>query len=77
MHLLSLGTACPKVLTATHFHDLFHAELLSPSLPISFVHMEILLWSSSGHILDETHMADSGSREGQYAPGESITFLYR
>ncbi|KAF8517335.1 muts domain V-domain-containing protein [Gautieria morchelliformis] len=76
---LSLGTCCPKVLAATHFHDVFHNNLLPPSLPISFLHMQILLTSSSGVILDKPDTGNSENDEGRrlIQPGESITYLYR
>ncbi|KAH9841446.1 DNA mismatch repair protein MutS [Rhodofomes roseus] len=85
-HLASRGSACPKVLAATHFHDVFMPDLLDPgSLPITFVHMQILLTSSSGHLLRasgagdaDCGVEDDGEEDGaQVAPGERITYLYR
>jgi len=85
-HLANRGSACPKVLAATHFHDVFTPDLLDPaSLPITFVHMQILLTSSAGHLLRASGSddADSGveddgeEEEARVAPGERITYLYR
>ncbi|KAF8578057.1 hypothetical protein K439DRAFT_1654890 [Ramaria rubella] len=76
-HVLSLGTSCPKVLAATHFHDVFHDDLLSPSLPISFIHMQVLLTSSAGQILDDPDNGDDDAYGSLVKPGDSITYLYR
>ncbi|KAI5123127.1 hypothetical protein M0805_001482 [Coniferiporia weirii] len=91
--LLARGSTCPKVLAATHFHDVFHADLLDPSLPITFLHMQILLPGLSSeddleginNITEETDPEleagdddDEGARV--HAPlkwGETITYLYR
>ncbi|KAJ7610685.1 DNA mismatch repair protein MutS [Mycena rosella] len=52
-HLLNRGPNCPKVLAATHFHDVFKEDLLDPdAVPITFLHMQVMFTSSSGHILD-------------------------
>lgn len=75
MYVLSLGRACPKVLAATHFHDIFHEDLLPLSLPISFLHMQILLTSSSGELLEPEMEESEAGRVIQ--PGETITYLYR
>ena len=85
-HLIARGRACPMVLAATHFHDVFTDDLLNPaSVPITFLHMQILLTSSSGHLITKglTAHADSGLEEEEadderrVAPGERITYLYR
>lgn len=85
-HLSARGSACPKVLAATHFHDVFTDDLLDPaSMSITFLHMQILLTSSSGHLIaegpaaDADSMLDDGDTEGErrVAPGERITYLYR
>ncbi|RHZ76807.1 hypothetical protein Glove_192g13 [Diversispora epigaea] len=41
-HLLKRGRNCPKVIAATHFHEIFENNLLSNSLPITLVTMEIV-----------------------------------
>ncbi|KAJ6559109.1 DNA mismatch repair protein MutS [Mycena vulgaris] len=52
-HLLNRGPNCPKVLAATHFHDVFREDLLDPdAVPITFLHMQVMFTSSSGHVLD-------------------------
>ncbi|CAG8445606.1 11405_t:CDS:10, partial [Scutellospora calospora] len=38
----STGRDCPKVIAATHFHEIFENNLLSQSLPISLTTMEIM-----------------------------------
>jgi len=88
-HLALRGTACPKVLAATHFHDVFRDDLLSPRLlPITFVHMQVMLSTSQGHMLGASSVSEAESSdfneawedevEGRMvAPGERITYLYR
>ncbi|SJL07430.1 uncharacterized protein ARMOST_10779 [Armillaria ostoyae] len=79
------GADCPKVLAATHFHDVFREELLDPdSTPITFLHMQVLFTSSTGTILesrDSTPSAkpewDRSSIDRQVTHGEKITYLYR
>lgn len=75
-HLLGRGSECPKVLVATHFHDVFREDLLDPaSLPISFRHMQVMFTGSDGRILDgDEHGTE---RERKVLPGDKITYLYR
>lgn len=40
-HLLKRGPGCPKVLGATHFHEIFEAGFLKPRAALSFAHMEV------------------------------------
>lgn len=40
-YLLFLGSRCPKVLGATHFHEIFEAGFLRPQPRLQFAHMEI------------------------------------
>ncbi|MCJ1471038.1 MutS protein msh5 [Pseudocyphellaria aurata] len=40
-HFLSLGNKMPKVLGATHFHEIFENGFLSPRPSLAFGHMEI------------------------------------
>ena len=40
-HLLSLGNARPKVLGATHFHEIFEHGFLKPRTELAFGHMEV------------------------------------
>ncbi|KLO15985.1 hypothetical protein SCHPADRAFT_238288 [Schizopora paradoxa] len=81
--LLSRGSGCPKILAATHFHDLFREDLLSHTLPISFLHMQILLSPSNdddddnsangSQALPEQH----GANRIRVRSGETVTYLYR
>ncbi|PKC07226.1 hypothetical protein RhiirA5_500820 [Rhizophagus irregularis] len=41
-HLLKRGRDCPKVIAATHFHEIFENNLLPQALPISLATMEIM-----------------------------------
>lgn len=84
---LARGAACPKVLAATHFHDVFQRDLLDPALPIAFLHMQILLPSSDGeeasalevHNSDEEKDGEDGDEQtrSRVRKGETITYLYR
>lgn len=76
---LSLGYSCPKVLSATHFHDVFHKELLDPDLPISFFHMQFLISEDEIDAPGSDDEGDSGNTEAQIRRrrGETITYLYR
>ena len=40
-YLLSLGDKCPKVLAATHFHEIFEAGFLPPQKSLAFAYMEV------------------------------------
>lgn len=40
-HFLSLGDESPKVLAATHFHEIFENGFLQPRPLLAFGHMEI------------------------------------
>ncbi|KAJ7212032.1 muts domain V-domain-containing protein [Mycena pura] len=70
---LNRGPNCPKVLAATHFHEVFKEGLLDPEAhPITFLHMEVLFTSPDGQVLE------AGQGEGAHAHrGEKITYLYR
>lgn len=87
---MSRGADCPKVLAATHFHDIFATDLLDPhSSPVTFLHMEVLFASDKGRLFDApstttTATADrstTGDSEGDHVgllnPQERITYLYR
>lgn len=78
-YLLELGLRCPRTLIATHFHEVFRdeEELISPSaLPISFVHMQVLLTSVDGDICIEGD-EEQGRAGIMLQQGESITYLYK
>jgi DNA mismatch repair protein MSH5 len=71
-HLLARGTECPKVIAATHFHELFTTGALEPQeLPITFIHMEIMFATHSGEVID---IDDNSSA---ITKSDGITFLYR
>ncbi|KAG1772449.1 DNA mismatch repair protein MutS [Suillus occidentalis] len=86
-HLLNRGSQCPKVLAATHFHEVFHKDMLDPhKFPITFLHMQVLFTSSKGNLNpgDMSISGDSDSTNHErveptsvVAPGEKITYLYR
>lgn len=86
-HLLNRGSQCPKVLAATHFHEIFQKDMLDPhKFPITFLHMQVLFTSSKGN-LNPDDMSISGDSDSTnherveptsvVAPGEKITYLYR
>ncbi|KAI0052711.1 hypothetical protein FA95DRAFT_1664395 [Auriscalpium vulgare] len=73
-HILARGAECPKVLATTHFHEVFRAGMLEPhTLPVSFVHMEVLFSTSAGELVD----AGESGAEGVVTKGQQITYLYR
>ncbi|EJC98525.1 uncharacterized protein FOMMEDRAFT_96519 [Fomitiporia mediterranea MF3/22] len=74
--LLSRGPECPKVLIATHFQDVFHSDLLESDLPVTFLHMEILLPDRSEEDEDQGQDMDANAYL-RVLRGETITYLYR
>jgi hypothetical protein len=75
----------PKVLAATHFHEVFSNGLLDASLPISYVHMEAMLSNDSGELLD-MDSATTGMKNGESSTHDNgdqgagrieIHYLYR
>ncbi|KAM5533149.1 hypothetical protein V8D89_013197 [Ganoderma adspersum] len=84
-HLLGRGSDCPKVIATTHFHDLFHNDLLSPyRLPISFVHMQVMLSLDTGNgALDSREPTalgvddDDDISDVRLGPGDKIVYLYK
>lgn len=81
-YLIGQKSACPKVLAATHFHELFRDDIVIPEhLPVTFVHMRIVLTSSKGDILmpDENSGSDDDEKgdDMKVLPGERITYLYK
>lgn len=83
IHLLNRGRDCPKILVASHFHDVFRKDLFDPhKFPITFVHMKVLFASSTGDVLDADEVGASECREESSTPrvpkpGEKIMYLYR
>lgn len=43
IELLKRGHDCPRTLAATHFHEVFHSDLLPESLPYQPAHMEMII----------------------------------
>ncbi|KAG5735367.1 Prohibitin-2 [Termitomyces sp. T112] len=88
-HLLDRGKECPKVLAATHFHDVFRKDLLDPHrCRISFRHMEVMFTAGDGSLLSVNtdtesvvNSASDGISDGagvrRAGAGEKITYLYR
>ena len=83
-HLIARGADCPKVLAATHFHEVFRDDILNPhQLPVAFVHMQIMLTSSKGERLDAGSDDDGDDADDEdqeqlrIRPGEGITYLYK
>lgn len=92
-HFMDRGPDCPKVLAATHFHDVFREDLLDPeTVPISFLHMQVMFTSSTGMDMTSTSLDESsqigtpsarrdslqrGDTGKTIGPGEKITYLYR
>ena len=84
-HLISLAADCPKVLAATHFHEAFRDDILPPeTLPVTFVHMQVMLTSSKGEVLGDSADLSVGEDideddpgTSQIRPGDGITYLYR
>jgi len=89
-HLLNRGSACPKVVIATHFHNVFNEALLDPkNIPVSFRHMQVMFTSSAGEVLEPNNFCvnagvggtsidgDGHEDRNMIGPGEKITYLYR
>lgn len=83
-HLLGRGASCPKVIATTHFHDVFQDDLLSPyKLPITFVHMQVLLASGSHESSinptddNDTDDGDEDKSRVRITSGDRITYLYK
>jgi DNA mismatch repair protein MSH5 len=65
-HLLGRGEDCPKVLGATHFHEIFENGFLKPRPRLSFAHMEVMVDSQS----------EASSTASTTTGGAQITYLY-
>ncbi|TFK74858.1 hypothetical protein BDN72DRAFT_832971 [Pluteus cervinus] len=75
-HLLNRRKDCPKVLVATHFHDVFREDILDPQeLPITFCHMQVMFTASDGRTMSTD--GDDESTSTRILPGDKITYLYR
>lgn len=92
-HLLDRGPNCPKVLAATHFHEIFRTDLFDfESMPVTFLHMQVMFATTSGELLTDSNASviqngpDQPNIKMQFrehddsrtvGPGETITYLYR
>jgi DNA mismatch repair protein MSH5 len=66
-HFTNLGPERPKLLVATHFHEILDDEFLAESAELAFAHMEV-------HIdLDAPTEQDQVTYLYQFAPGRSIS----
>ncbi|KAJ3854057.1 DNA mismatch repair protein MutS [Lentinula lateritia] len=64
-HLLARKSNCPKILVATHFHDVFRQEILDPKLiPISFLHMQVMFTAARDGSLLEPGSPGNSVMEG-------------
>lgn len=52
-HLLQRGKDCPKVLGATHFHEIFESGFLQPRPELSFAHMEVKVDTQASEVDDQ------------------------
>ncbi|KAK4048469.1 hypothetical protein OIO90_005800 [Microbotryomycetes sp. JL221] len=70
-HLMRRGSHTPRIIAATHFHNVLSNDLLSRELPIGHAHMEVLI--------HEDRNADSSSATTS-SSGQAfanVTYLYR
>ncbi|KAL0961433.1 hypothetical protein HGRIS_006378 [Hohenbuehelia grisea] len=76
-HLLDRGPECPKVLTATHFHDIFGSGMLDPTMmPITMLHMQVM-FVVSGNEVQLSGTPSDNQELRRAAINEKITYLYR
>ena len=52
-HLLRLGSERPKVIGATHFHEIFEMGLLKPRPALAFGHMEVRIDVEASEVSDQ------------------------
>ncbi|KAF2131755.1 hypothetical protein P153DRAFT_429981 [Dothidotthia symphoricarpi CBS 119687] len=52
-HLISLGNERPKVIGATHFHEIFEMGFLKPRPALAFGHMEVRVDSEASEVNDQ------------------------
>ncbi|KAI0352675.1 hypothetical protein OH77DRAFT_1513212 [Trametes cingulata] len=81
-YLLTCGDACPKVIATTHFHEVFHNDLLNPyKLPVTFLHMQLLLASGSetaGSISGDISLEDDEPETSiKVSASDKITYIYK
>lgn len=49
-HLLQRGADCPKVMGATHFHEIFESGFLRPRPELGFAHMEVQVDTAASEV---------------------------
>ena len=52
-HLLQRGPHCPKVIGATHFHEIFESGFLQPRPALAFAHMEVKVDTQASEVDDQ------------------------
>ena len=52
-HFLNLGEECPKVVAATHFHEIFENGFLQPRPALRFAHMEVNVDPEASEVEDQ------------------------
>lgn len=90
-HLLDRGVEAPKVLAATHFHEIFEVGYLAPQRGLAFVHMEVRVdrrnHGSTGDSSDEYSAAAAAAAAADHHDhpdhhhhhhhlGTEVTYLY-
>ncbi|KAK4699437.1 DNA mismatch repair protein MSH5, partial [Phenoliferia sp. Uapishka_3] len=78
-HLIRRGTHAPydeqpRVVVATHFSHVLANELISPALPISYLHMEIVVQPTRRSNISRS---SSSSSSGATSVVPELTYLYR
>lgn len=73
--LLRRGTECPKVLGATHFHEIFEAGFLPERKELEFAHMEVRI-DHNDRCTDNNQGTVVGGRGTGGRSEKEITFLY-
>jgi DNA mismatch repair protein MSH5 len=90
-HFLDRGLDCPKVLAATHFHQVFRTDLFDPeTLSVTFLHMQVMFTTTDGELIMDSDISftpNHSNTNSQYqedeqeavtvGPGEKITYLYK
>ena len=92
-HFLDRGLDCPKVLAATHFHEVFRTDLFDPEmLPVTFLHMQVMFTTTDGELIMDSDLSFARNRPNMNSrdreddddeearavgPGEKITYLYK
>ncbi|KAL8291271.1 hypothetical protein RQP46_002249 [Phenoliferia psychrophenolica] len=78
-HLVRRGIHAPRVVVATHFCHVLANELISPSLPITYAHMEIVIQpvSTRPSVTARSSTASTGEASSQHPAVPEVTYLYR